>query len=111
MPDQDLLANVRRSLEAERDSLRARLDDLEVDNDVTMAFDENFADSGQVAAEQGEYHVLAGSLSEQLAAVERTLGRLDAGTYGRCETCGGEISPARLEAIPTARWCIEHAER
>lgn len=110
MLDQDLLATVQRELASERDSLRARLDDLEVDNDVTMAFDENFADSGQVAAEQGEYHVLAASLSEQLAAVERSLARLDAGTYGQCETCGGEISSARLEAIPTARFCIEHAE-
>ena len=34
------------------------------------------------------------------------LARLDAGTYGICERCGGPISPARLAARPAAATCI-----
>ena len=33
--------------------------------------------------------------------------RVDNGSYGNCEACGKPISEARLEAIPTARYCIE----
>ena len=47
-----------------------------------MAYDENFADSGQVAAERGENMSLTGQLTEQLAEVDRALAKLDDGTYG-----------------------------
>ena len=41
---------------------------------------------------------------EQITAA---LNRLDAGTYGRCTRCGGQIAPARLEVLPHAAACIE----
>lgn len=44
------------------------------------------------------------------AAVEQitaALNRLAKGTYGRCTTCGMQIAPARLEALPHAEACIE----
>jgi RNA polymerase-binding transcription factor DksA len=41
--------------------------------------------------------------------VEKALGRLDDGTYDRCEICGAPIADAVLEATPTARRCAEHA--
>ena len=50
----------------------------------------------------------------ELAEVEQALGRLEEGTYGRCEACGGSIEDARLEARPEARLCRadqEAAER
>jgi len=42
-------------------------------------------------------------------AVERALGRLDDGTYGTCEVCGGPIGADRAAAEPAARTCAEHA--
>ena len=73
-------------------------------------FDENFADSGQVAAEQGESRLLAG-LAQRPAATTSSgrCAKLDDGTYGKCETCGEEIAEARLEAMPATRYCIDHA--
>jgi RNA polymerase-binding protein DksA len=41
--------------------------------------------------------------------VEDALARLDAGTFGRCEECGGKIDEGRLKAVPYARWCIDCA--
>jgi RNA polymerase-binding transcription factor DksA len=73
------------------------------------AFDDNFADSGQVAAEQGENRLLAGELQLELDDVERALSKLDDGTYGACEVCGEPIAEARLDAKPAARFCIAHA--
>ena len=89
-------------------SCAAEIDELHV-GDPAEAHDENFADSGQVAAEQGESMALAGQLREQLDDVARALDKLDAGTYGLCEACGEPIGADRLEAMPAARYCIDHA--
>jgi DnaK suppressor protein len=109
MPDEDLSAAVRASLEEEQRVLRGQLGEMQSNTDKSLSFDENFADSGQVAAEQGEVRVVATSLQEQLDDVEHALQRLDQGTYGTCETCGKPIADARLEAMPATRFCIEHA--
>jgi DnaK suppressor protein len=98
----------RTQLVGEQEQLAAQLGELHV-GDPSEAHDENFADSGQVAAEQGESMVLAGKLREQLDDVQRALDKLDAGSYGVCEACGAPISPDRLEAMPATRYCIDHA--
>lgn len=88
--------------------MAAQIDALEPGRNDSLV-DDNFADSGQVAAEQGENQALAAQLRNDLADVELALKKLDDGTYGQCETCGEAISPARLEAMPAARFCIDHA--
>jgi hypothetical protein len=40
---------------------------------------------------------------EEIAAAR---GRLADGTFGRCELCGASIGRRRLEAMPTARYCL-----
>lgn len=44
--------------------------------------------------------------AEAIADIRRALARMDDGTYGVCEGCGGPIPVARLEAIPFARQCV-----
>jgi RNA polymerase-binding transcription factor DksA len=44
----------------------------------------------------------------ELDDVEGALERLDAGTYGTCQTCGGEIGDERLAELPATRFCGEH---
>jgi RNA polymerase-binding transcription factor DksA len=103
-----LETTARAMLEAERASLRAQLETLGRGGDE-LPTDHGFADSSLVAAEEGEYRALAANLESLLADVERALGKLDEGTYGRCETCGEPIAPARLEAMPASRFCVAHA--
>jgi len=45
--------------------------------------------------------------SRELGRIEQALQRIAAGTYGRCEHCGSEISAARLDALPYADCCID----
>ncbi|WP_083873667.1 TraR/DksA C4-type zinc finger protein [Frankia sp. QA3] len=47
----------------------------------------------------------------RLAEVDAALGRLAAGTYGRCEAGGEPIGEQRLAARPSARPCIPCATR
>ena len=42
-----------------------------------------------------------------LQAIEGALRRMEQGTYGICRDCGEPIAPARLNAIPWTRVCIE----
>ena len=104
MADTEPTTNVREVLEEERTVLRSQLDELGV-----VEYDENFADSGQVAAEQGENKALVNQLEETLREVERALVKLDEGNYGNCETCGKDIGEARLEAMPATRFCRDCA--
>ncbi|MEE3202946.1 MAG: TraR/DksA C4-type zinc finger protein, partial [Acidobacteriota bacterium] len=46
-----------------------------------------------------------------LQAIEEALVRLDEGSFGVCRDCGEDIAPARLNAIPWTRVCIECKEK
>jgi len=105
---QPLTDQARSYLEREQADLRHQLSEL---RPGTEGYDNNFADSSQVTAERGEAEALAAKLEEALAEVDNALEKIDAGTYGVCEECGKEIAPARLEAKPEARLCIDCASK
>jgi DnaK suppressor protein len=41
-----------------------------------------------------------------ITKIEEALGRIDEGTYGDCEECGGSIGVERLKARPVTTLCI-----
>ena len=41
--------------------------------------------------------------------LRRALAKLDEGSYGRCDSCGGPIAPRRLEVAPESALCIDCA--
>ena len=42
-----------------------------------------------------------------LAQTSAALARIDAGTYGTCQSCGREIPVTRLDALPFTPFCVE----
>lgn len=42
----------------------------------------------------------------EISAIERTLQRIEDGSYGTCLQCGVDIPPARLKAQPLAARCV-----
>jgi DnaK suppressor protein len=101
----------RELLESERDQLVSQLQELGYGDvgDTGLNLDANFADTSQVTAERGETETLVRELRSTLKEVEAAIDRVEAGTYGICEVCGNPIEPARLEAMPSTRFCIAHA--
>jgi DnaK suppressor protein len=97
----------RSALEEERSRLLSQIETIS--GSPAGDFDANFADHGQVAAEQGENAALAEALRDGLSQVEAALHRIEQGTYGVCDVCGDAIGEARLEALPSTRHCIAHA--
>lgn len=108
VPDELLVSTLRVELNIECQRLREQIAELDV-TEGTHAYDENFADSGQVAAEHGENKALLNKLQAQLADAERAVNKMDDGTYGLCEKCSEPIADARLEVMPATRFCINHA--
>ena len=55
-----------------------------------------------------EFHASLRDLSEsRLTAITSTLIRLDEGLFGICEECNEQISLARLQSLPFARYCFD----
>ena len=104
---------IRERLETERRQTLARLADLTSDVDAviaasrdTNADDEHDPEGATIAFERSQVGALVAQARDHLAEIEAALVRLDAGTYGTCESCGQPIAPARLEVRPVARTCI-----
>lgn len=93
----------RASLERERARLTNDLGEIA---ELSKTTEQNFDDASEVLTEHDEDQILTAELSNFLNEVEAALARLDAGTFGVCESCGEPIEPARLEAMPTARVCM-----
>lgn len=43
----------------------------------------------------------------RLRQINEALEKIEKGTYGICERCGGKISKSRLKAIPYTKYCIK----
>jgi RNA polymerase-binding protein DksA len=67
------------------------------------------ADLGNRATEEETSLLLLENEERLIQEINLALSRLNAGTYGRCETCRKNIAKERLDAVPYARRCIHCA--
>ena len=107
----------RARLNEERERLTATAEGLEADLEAQKeslqelsVVDEHQGDIGTETFEREKDFSIIESVRAGLEDIERAVHRLDAGTYGACERCGEPIGDERLEALPAARFCIEHQE-
>jgi DnaK suppressor protein len=42
----------------------------------------------------------------EIQEIDRALARIEGKTFGICESCGKEIKPSRIKALPSARQCL-----
>ncbi|GII97897.1 TraR/DksA family transcriptional regulator [Sediminihabitans luteus] len=107
---------IRDRLLARRDATLRRLAGLRGDvrglveaSRGSNADDEHDPEGATIAFERAQAEALATQATAEIDEADAALARLDAGTYGTCESCGRPIAPGRLEARPTARRCIDCA--
>ena len=105
----------------DRDAFRSLLLTIrrEIRGDIGALEDDAFGTSGErlsvdSPADTGSESFAQEFSLELLARDEQTLGEVDAalgriedGTFGRCEGCEAWIAKARLQAMPYARKCID----
>lgn len=87
---------------AERHRLRALLEDLRSAATSRSDYEPHDVTDDEAA-------IQADVVEGRLAAIDTGLERIDAGDYGRCQTCGAVIAEARLDALPAAAVCRECA--
>ena len=108
-------------LEAEKAKLLKELESIGQKNPSNEAdweakptnLDSDSADENEVAdtiEEFEENSAILKQLEIQLIQVESALGKIEAGTYSKCNACGKEIPEARLEANPAALTCLDHTK-
>jgi DnaK suppressor protein len=110
------LKEVQAELESEAASLRADL--AKAASDIAERLIDSVRDAGDDPADAGtkvferEQELgFAQNAQDLLDQGERALARIDAGTYGVCESCGQPIGKARLLAFPRATLCVECKQR
>ena len=84
-----------------------RPEELQTGGDNTPLSEE--ADAAQAIEERETGTRRLDWLVDRADGIGRALRRLDDGTYGVCESCGGPIAPERLAAIPEATLCVDCA--
>src|SRR5438552_12261681 len=50
----------------------------------------------------------AGYVNDLLAEIDAALQRVEAGTFGTCESCHDPIEADRLQVNPLVRFCLDH---
>jgi RNA polymerase-binding protein DksA len=96
----------RTALLAEREHVLTELAENEVEAPGQMTYGSQAAAASHVFEQQRDL-ALRDHNRAHLADVDAALVRLDAGTYGRCTSCGREVGAERLEALPWAAHCID----
>ncbi|MDT4984531.1 MAG: hypothetical protein QOF95_2021, partial [Pseudonocardiales bacterium] len=88
------------------------LDDLQKSSTDGAGDDQADAGSKTLEREQEQYN--AANRLDLMTQIQRAVERIDAGTYGFCESCGKPIPKARLKAFPSATLdvaCKQREER
>jgi DnaK suppressor protein len=110
------LGQVRTELQAEAEGLRGDIARASYDiakglNGSARDAGDDEADAGAKAFEREHELALSKNAQDLLEQGERALARIDAGTYGVCESCGQPIGKARLQAFPQAALCVVCKQR
>ncbi|MFF5204596.1 TraR/DksA family transcriptional regulator [Streptosporangium sp. NPDC000396] len=108
------LAEVRERLATEIEELNHEISRAEIEiasSDVTDGAGDDQADAGARTYEREREIALTLNSRDLVAQNERAIARIDAGTYGVCESCHKPIGKERLQAFPRATLCVACKQR
>ena len=105
------LEEVRRQLEARLAELRSREDELKRPPEAgsTIGFGKRIGEGTNEAIGRITDVGVAAGLGNIETRIVRALEKLDDGSYGVCDSCGGPIPAGRLRAVPESALCVECA--
>jgi DnaK suppressor protein len=110
--DKKKLDNFRKRLETRQQELRRMVSRTQQDG--RSADEDTAQDIADRAASSYTKEFLfhqSNNDRQLLQMVENALSRIREGSFGECISCGKEINPKRLEAVPWTRHCIECQEK
>lgn len=113
MPRQPSQRKVRERIRRERDHAINQLRDLGVSPEARGEMPRGAGDHPRDEGDQAQHSerqdlgfMTRERIADRINRLTRALERIDDGTYGKCDVCGGEIEPERLRALPEAVTCL-----
>jgi DnaK suppressor protein len=106
MATRDALLRLRDEAGAEVATLERELRELFEAARSSNADDEHDPEGSTIAYERAQLTAVLAAARQRVADLDDALRRLDAGTYGVCESCGAAIPAERLAVRPSARTCV-----
>lgn len=105
------MSDPRELLLAKRAEVEVELADLvrPPSDQGSISFGKRVGEGTAMAVDRLSQVVVHDQLQHTRDDVDRALAKLDEGSYGACDTCGRPIPEGRLEALPWAVLCVEHA--
>jgi DnaK suppressor protein len=110
------LEKVRKQLQDEVEGLKAEISQAESQiaerlGDAVGDAGDDPADAGAKTFQREHELALTQNARDLVELSESALARIEAGTFGRCESCGQPIGKARLQAFPRATLCVTCKQR
>ncbi len=110
MLSKENIDRLKKRLEAAHADLKEQVASLAENPEFGTDVD-HFEEEGEEAEEFSKNLGVADALKQRLKNVEGALDKMSAGTYGTCESCGGEITLEVLTVDPESRLCKECKEQ
>jgi DnaK suppressor protein len=107
------LAELRETIERRRRQILEAARRTDSDIDALRGADDDVEMESRAQNQQEQFTLaqLGEVERRELAQIDATLRRLEAGSYGTCRQCGEPIAASRLRALPHALDCAECAGR
>lgn len=107
---QKQLNTLKEQLTKELADVKSRLHtDKHLETTELSNYDNHPADNATDLTDQNTEMAIEQHKVDEIEQLESALKAMEEGTYGKCEVCGEDIPIERLEALPMARTCIDHA--
>ena len=94
-------------LEQRLADMQARLSSIK--KDVTQSHSGDSAEQAQERENDEVVDAIGNETAQSIRVIQAALERIEAGTYGTCDSCGEDIGQARLAAVPEATRCVSCA--
>jgi DnaK suppressor protein len=89
------------------ENLQAEADSLTEDREPgDVQFDEESGEGDTLAVERERDLALSAQARAAIEEIDKAVGKIHDGTYGKCDSCGNPIPKERLKALPHAALCV-----
>ena len=103
-----LLLEKRKQMLEKMSGLNERFDStLKESTGDHSSYSYHMADQGTDMMEREMAFMQTSKTGRFIYHIDEALRRLETGDYGKCQNCGKQINPERLELVPHARLCIK----